>query len=217
MKLYPINLNLENKKCYVVGGGEVAARKISGLLSAGAKVEVIAPEVCKKISDLAECGKIILRREKYSAEKISDGAILIAATNNFELNKKILSDGRQKNFLVNVVEGESDFNVPSKIQRGDFLLTISTAGSSPAFSKFVRENLEREFDKDFGDALKIISKYRQEVKNILQNYEDRKKFWREVLTPEMWKLFKAGELEKAEAILKNAFDSVGTELQDGSH
>ena len=217
MKFYPINLNLENKKCYVVGGGEVAARKISGLLSAGAKVEVIAPEVCKKISDLAECGKIILRREKYSAEKISDGAILIAATNNFELNKKILSDGRQKNFLVNVVEGESDFNVPSKIQRGDFLLTLSTAGSSPAFSKFVRENLEREFDKDFGDALKIISKYRQEVKNILQNYEDRKKFWREVLTPEMWKLFKTGELEKAEAILKNAFDSVGTELQDGSH
>jgi len=181
-------------------------------LHAGAVVEVIAPEVCKKISELAECGKIILHREKYSAEKISDGVILIAATDDFELNKKILADGREKNFLVNVVDGESDFNVPSKIQRGDFLLTISTGGTSPAFSKFVHENLEREFDKNFGDGLKIISRYRQEVKNILQNHEDRKNFWRNVLTPEMWKLFKAGELEKAEAIIKNALVSVGTEL-----
>lgn len=212
MKFYPINLNLENKKCFVIGGGEVAARKVLGLLDAGAKVEVIALDVCEEILQLAEKNLITLKLESYSAEKISGGVILIAATNDFELNKKILTDGRQKNFLVNVVEGESDFNVPSKIQRGDFLLTISTAGSSPAFSKFVRENLEREFDKNFGEGLKIISKYRQEVKNILQNHKDRKKFWREVLTPEMWKLFKAGELEKAEAILKNALNSVGTEL-----
>ena len=86
------------------------------------------------------------------------------------------------------------------------------AQSSPAFSKFVRGNLEQEFDKNFGEGLKIISHYRQEVKNILQNHEDRKKFWREILTPKIWKLLKAGELEKAEAILKNALDSVGTEL-----
>ena len=212
MKFYPINLNLENKKCFVIGGGEVATRKVLGLLDAGAQVEVIALNACEKILKLAEKNLITLKLESYSAEKISGGVILIAATNDFELNKKILTDGRQKNFLVNVVEGESDFNVPSKIQRGDFLLTISTAGSSPAFSKFVRENLEREFDKNFGEGLKIISHYRQEVKNILQNHEDRKKFWREVLTPEMWKLFKTGELEKAEAILKNALNSVGTEL-----
>ena len=212
MKFYPVNLNLENKKCYVVGGGEVAARKISGLLDAGAVVEVIAPEVCKKISELAAQKKMILRRENYSAEKISAGKILIAATNDFELNKKILQDGREKNFLVNVVEGESDFNVPSKIQRENFLLTISTAGTSPAFAKFVRENLEQEFDKNFGEGLKIISRYRQEVKNILQNHEDRKNFWRGVLTSEMWKLLKAGELEMVEAKIKNAFDSLGTEL-----
>ncbi len=216
MKFYPVNLNLENKKCFVIGGGEVAARKIFGLLEAGAKVEVIAPEVCKKISDLATERKITLRLEKYSAEKISDGIILVAATNDFELNKKILEDGRQKNFLVNVVEGESDFNVPSKIQRENFLLTISTGGNSPAFSKFVRENLEREFDKNFGEGLKIISRYRQEVKNILQNHEDRKKFWRGVLTSEMWKLLKNGELEKAEAKIKNAIDGVGAELQNCS-
>ena len=212
MKFYPVNLNIENKKCYVVGGGKVAARKIFGLLDAGAKVEVISPKVCEEISALAARKKIVLTQEKYSAEKISEGVILIAATDDFELNKKILADGREKNFLVNVVEGESDFFVPSKIQRGNFLLAISTFGTSPAFSKFVRENLEREFDKNFGEGLEIISKYRQEVKKVLKNRDERKKFWSGILDKKMWKLLKNGELDKAEEILKNAFKSCGTEL-----
>ena len=216
MKFYPVNLNLENKKSVVIGGGKVALRKILTLLDCGARVEVITPEACEEISQLAEDKKIILLCEKYSAEKLCDGVILIAATNDLELNKKILADGRKKNFLVNAVEGESDFNVPSKIERGDFLLTISTGGNSPAFSKFVRENLEKEFDKNFGEGLKIISHYRQEVKKILQNHEDRKIFWRKVLTAEMWKLLKNGELLKAEGIIKNALGSFGTELQNST-
>ena len=216
MKFYPINLNIENKKCTVVGGGKVALRKILSLLDCGAKIEVIAPEVCEEIFQLSKQKKITLIQEKYSAEKISTGMILIAATNDFELNKKILRDGRNKNFLVNVVEGESDFNVPSKIERGDFLLTISTGGNSPAFSKFVRENLDQEFSADFGEGLKIISQKRQEVKKLLQNHEDRKNFWRRILTPELWQLLKKGELEKVEEIIKNAVESAGAELQDGS-
>ena len=216
MKFYPINLNIENKKCTVVGGGKVALRKILSLLDCGAKIEVIAPEVCEEIFQLSKQKKITLIQEKYSAEKISTGMILIAATNDFELNKKILRDGRNKNFLVNVVEGESDFNVPSKVERGDFLLTISTGGNSPAFSKFVRENLDQEFSADFGEGLKIISQRRQEVKKLLQNHEDRKNFWRRILTPELWQLLKKGELEKVEEIIKNAVESAGAELQDGS-
>ncbi len=214
--LYPINLKIENQKCVVIGGGKVAYRKILRLLDSDAKVEVISPTVCTEIFQLAEQNKISLRLESYSAEKISTGLILIAATDNFELNKKILADGRAKNFLVNDVDGDGDFFVPSKIQRGDFLLTISTGGSSPAFAKFVRENLEAEFDENFGAGLEIISRYRQEVKNILQNHEDRKKFWRGILTPSMWKLLKNGELEKAEGIIKNALDSVGAELQNST-
>ena len=212
MKFYPVNLNVENKKCYVIGGGKVALRKIFRLLDAGAEVEVIAPEVCAEIEKLFAAGKINLIREKYSAEKISDGKILIASTNDPALNKKILEDGRRKNFLVNVVDVEGDFNVPSKIQRGDFLLTISTGGNSPAFAKFVREMLEQEFDSNFGEGLKIISRYRQEVKKLLKNHEDRKFFWREVLDEELWRLLKNGELEKVEAKIKNALKGVGAEL-----
>ena len=205
MKVYPINLVVENKKCIVVGGGKVAYRKICGLLDADAQVEVISPKVCDEISKLVDEGKITLIREKYSAEKISDGLILIAATNDVEVNRLAAEDARKKNFLVNVVtDCESDFTVPSKIIRGDFLLTISTGGNSPAFSKFVREMLETEFDSNFDEGLKIIAKLRREVKKILPDNKARTKFWREVLTPELWQLLKSGEVDK----LKNLFQVI---------
>ena len=211
MKFYPVNINIQDKKCVVVGGGKIAYDKIIGLLEAGANVEVIAPEICPQLEKISDKVKIV--RENYSAEKISDGVILIAATNNAELNAQIAADGHAKHFLVNIVDDiSSDFIVPSRIRRGDFLLAISTGGSSPAFSKFVREMLEREFSSDFGEGLKIISHYRQEVKKHLQNHEDRKNFWRENLTPEMWELLKNGELEKVEAKIKNALESVGNKL-----
>ena len=203
MKFYPINLIVENKKCVVVGGGKVAYRKICDLLDAGAKVEVIAPEVCAEISNLVDAGKVTLISEKYSAEKISDGLILIAATDDAEVNRLAAESARAKNFLVNVVtDFDGDFTVPSKISRGDFLLTISTGGNSPAFSKFVREMLEKEFDSNFDEGLKIISDLRCKVKKILPDDKARIKFWREILTPEIWQLLKVGNIDKLKKVLE---------------
>ena len=205
MKFYPINLNVENKKCIVIGGGKIALEKILGLLEAGANVEVIAPKICAEVEELFAQGKINLIREEYSAEKISDGVILIAATNNFELNRKILADGRARNFLVNIVDDlVSDFTVPSRIRRGDFLLAISTGGKSPGFSRFVRQMLEKDFDENFAEGLKIISEYRQIAKKFFPTFEERIKFWREVLTPEVWQLLKSGELAALENKIKKS-------------
>ena len=209
MKFYPINLNVENKKCFVVGGGKIALEKILGLIEANAKVEVIAPKICAEVEELFQNGKINLIREKYSSEKISDGAILIAATNNFELNQKILSDGREKNFLVNIVDSfDGDFTVPSRIRRGDFLLAISTGGKSPGFSRFVRQMLEKDFDENFSEGVKIISKYRAEVKKILPTFEERINFWREVLTPEVWKMLKSGKISEIENEIKKSLTKI---------
>ena len=205
MKFYPINLNVENKKCVVIGGGKIALEKISGLIEANAKVEVIAPKVCAEVEKLFQSGKINLIREKYSSEKISDGVILIAATNNFELNQKILSDGREKNFLVNIVDSfDGDFTVPSRIRRGDFLLAISTGGKSPGFSRFVRQMLEKDFDENFAQGVEIISKYRAEVKKILPTFEERINFWRKVLTEKVWEMLKSGKISEIEDKIKKS-------------
>lgn len=203
MKTYPINLNIENKKCVVVGGGKIAFDKITGLLEAGAQVEVIAPQICAELENLRDKIKIV--RENYSADKISAGVILIAATNNSFLNAQIAADARAKHFLVNIVDDiSSDFIVPSRIRRGDFLLAISTGGNSPAFSKFARKMLERELDENLGAAVEIISKYRQEVIKKIPTHELRIQFWQEILTPEIWQDIKRGALSALENKITDA-------------
>ena len=215
MKLYPINLDIDGKPCVVVGGGEVALRKIRGLLAAGARVKVIAPEVCAEVEELARRGEITLTREKFSEDMLGDELILIAATDNPEVNRRAAC---AKNILVNVVEGTGgNFNVPSTIRRGELLLTISTGANSPAFSKFIRQMLEAELDDTFGAGLEIISRWRRELKRCLPNHTQRKIFWQRVLTQETWQLLKQGHLNELEERINHALESFGLESQDGTH
>ena len=94
MKTYPINLNIVGKRCVVVGGGEVALRKIRGLLEAGAIVKVIAPEICAGVEELFQRGEIFLTRENFSPDMLDDELILIAATDNPAVNRlPVTSEG----------------------------------------------------------------------------------------------------------------------------
>ena len=215
MRLYPINLDIDGKPCVVIGGGEVALRKIRGLLAAGAVVKVIAPEICAEVEELAQRGEITLTRENFSEDMLGDELILIAATDNPEVNRRAAC---AKNVLVNVVEGAGgNFNVPSTIRRGELLLTISTGANSPAFSKFIRQMLEAELDENFGAGLEIISRWRRELKRRLPNHTQRKIFWQMVLTQETWQLLKQGQLNELEERINHALESFGLESQDGTH
>ena len=214
MRLYPINLDIDGKSCVVIGGGEVALRKIRGLLAAGAKVRVIAPEVCEQVEELAQRGEISLTLEKFSEELLGDELILIAATDNPEVNRRA---AQAKNIPVNVVEGTGgNFNVPSTIRRGELLLTISTGANSPAFSKFIRQMLEAELDENFGAGLEIISARRRELKHILPNHKRRQIFWQKILTQETWQLLKQGQLNELEERINHALESFGLESHDGT-
>lgn len=205
MKLYPINLDIAGKPCVVIGGGKVALRKIRGLLQAAAVVKVISPEVCAEVEELFRRGEIFLTREKFSADMLGDELLLIAATDNPAVNRQAAESARAKKILVNVVEGTGgNFFVPSRIARGDLLLTISTGANSPAFARFVRLMLEAELDENFGAGLELIAHYRAEVKQLLPDSKARQKFWREVLTPDLWQLLRNGQLNALEELLDAA-------------
>ena len=205
---YPINLDVAGKTCVVVGGGKVALRKILGLLEAGARIKVIAPEICAQVDELFKRGEIFWTRANFSAELLGDEIILIAATNSAQINRQACEVAQARKILFNSVDAGGNFNVPSRIRRGDFLLTISTGANSPAFAKFVRQMLEAELDENFGAGLEIISRARREVKQLLPNQPAREKFWRKVLTPELWQLLKAGELDKLKKFFDGAINSL---------
>ena len=211
MNFYPINLDVDGQACVVVGGGKVALRKICTLLESGAQVTVIAPEICAQVDELYQRGEILWTRENFSAELLGDELIVIAATNSAEVNRQVCEAAQARKILVNSVNADGNFNVPSRIRRGEFLLTISTGAKSPAFAKFVRLMLEAEFGENFGAGLEVISQARREVKRLLPNQSAREKFWHEVLTPELWQVLKSDDIDA----LKKFFDDAVNSLRAG--
>lgn len=201
----------------MIGGGEVAFRKIRGLLEAGAKVKVIAPKICTEVEKIFKRGEISLRKENFSPEMLSDEIILIAATDNPEINRLAAESAREKKILANVVNSNGgNFFVPSQIRRGELLLTISTGGNSPAFAKFLRKMLESDLDENFSAGLELISRYRREVKEILPESTARKNFWQQILTCEAWELLKRGKIDDLEEIISHALENSGLESHDGT-
>lgn len=138
-KYYPMFLDIEEKKCVVVGGGRVAKRKIEGLLRAGANVVVISPNLDEELK------KMVLWIEREYRDGDLDGAfIAIAATDNEEVNQMVYNEAEKKGILVNVVSSPylCRFIVPSIIERDDFTIAISSGGKNPSLSKNIRLKLE---------------------------------------------------------------------------
>ena len=219
---YPINLDIEGKVCVVLGGGHVAFRKVKGLLNANGDVIVIAPDICEELLQLVESGCIEWRQHKYSSGCLPDGLILIAATNDSEVNQLAAEEASSKNMLVNIVNATQKirnadtFTVPSVIRRNNLMLTISTEGSSPALSKCIRQYLETQFNDNFARWLEQLSEIRDEVKNTINDAGTRENFWHDVMSSENLYLAQMGEIDKAEVNIRNALDSYRGKSQNSS-
>lgn len=199
---YPIFLNISGKKCVVVGGGQVALRKVTTLLEHGASVEVISPDLCSELSQLAESGEIGVLQRSYRAGDLQDAVIAIAATNDSNTNLEVVKEARRKAVLVNVVDDaeSSDFIVPSYMRRGDVTIAISTGGRSPALARKIRNRLEKDFGDEYASLALLIDEVRAEVKG--QGIKVNGDAWQEALDLDLLgDLLRRGDNEKAKAIL----------------
>ncbi len=162
MRYYPVNLDIKKKHCLVVGGGGVGTRKVITLVDCGASVTVVSPEVTDALKTLAEKGTVTLERRPYESSDINGMFLVIGATNIDRVNTKIASDARHKNILCNIADQPEacNFILPSIVNRGDLVIAISTSGKSPAFSKQLRKNLEKEFGDEYAEFLKLMGAIR---------------------------------------------------------
>ncbi|HUJ68152.1 MAG TPA: bifunctional precorrin-2 dehydrogenase/sirohydrochlorin ferrochelatase, partial [Syntrophorhabdales bacterium] len=126
---YPLFLDLAHKLCIVVGGGAVAERKVRGLLSAGARVRLISPEVAAGIRKLARQGRIEIVLRAYQTGDLDGAALAIAATNREEINMRVREESKRLSILLNVVDSPDlgDFIVPSVVRKGPVLVAVSTS------------------------------------------------------------------------------------------
>ncbi|AXU55247.1 TPA: NAD(P)-dependent oxidoreductase [Clostridioides difficile] len=170
--LYPINLKLDELDVVIIGGGEVAYRKCKNFLEFNKNVTIVSKQILNKFYDLK--GNIKIIKDDYKEIYIKDASVIIAATNNRELNMEIGLYCRAKNKLVNVVDNIeiSNFTVPSYIKRGDLLISVSTGGKSPSLSSKVKKEIEERYTEDYEEYLNVLGDIR---KKVIKKYEDKSK------------------------------------------
>jgi len=164
-RLYPAFLSLRGKTCAVVGGGHVALRKVRSLLSTGANIIIISPQLHPELQALLATGSIRHIPGTYSREHLAGASLVFAATNDPAINQQVAQDAQQQGLWTNIADNpdESDFHVPATIHRQDLTLAISTAGGSPAFARYVRELLEQALHESLGQTLDMIAQARSRI------------------------------------------------------
>lgn len=165
MRYYPIHLDIRNRNCLVVGGGSVGTRKILTLLNCGAKVTVISPVVTRKLRELADAGTITLKKRSYRTGDLMGMFLVIGATDDPALNRQISNDADNLNTLCNIADRPEicNFILPSIVARGDLVITISTAGKSPALAKSLRQTIENQFGEEYSDFLRLMGAIRKKL------------------------------------------------------
>ncbi len=183
MPLYPVNLKITDRLCLVIGGGEVAARKAGSLLFCGARVRIISPEVVDDLRQLALAGKIEWRQRRYLKGDLQGVFLAIAATDQPEVQRQIADEAAERSVLLNSADdpGVCDFQVPSRLRRGELLITISTGGASPALSKQIRQRLEVEFGWEYGTVVTLLARLRELVVRGCPDTDNHAKVFYDVL------------------------------------
>ena len=205
MRFYPINLSIKGKRVVIVGGGAVAYRKCLTLLDAGAAVTVVSPELCAELACLANSSRIDWSSRHYREGDLKGAFLAFATTDNSETNRAVVRHAHQKGILINVADASDpgDFTVPASIATGDLLVTVSTGGTCPAFSRWLREDLQNRIGPEHAKALALLVKVREKLLTEGGDTAYNKRLLSELANSNLPELFKNDRREEIEAIVRH--------------
>jgi siroheme synthase-like protein len=175
MSLFPAFLKLSGRACLVIGAGQVALSKVDSLMRAGADVHVVSPKALPEIEELAREGALRWTRRKYEVGDVPGSFLVIAATDNVEVNHCVYRDAASRGILCNVVDDPPycDFYFPSVVERGPLQIAVSTEGESPAVAQRMRRELDAALPPDLGPWVQEMGRLRREVRTEHPPCENR--------------------------------------------
>jgi uroporphyrin-III C-methyltransferase/precorrin-2 dehydrogenase/sirohydrochlorin ferrochelatase len=208
MKHLPLFFDIRQRPCLVVGGGEVAARKVETLLRAGAQVTVVSPQLNPHLSERRDAGQLSHVAEAFDAAHLDDCVLVVAATADHDLNRRVSELARQANIPVNVVDRPElcTFIFPSIIERAPVTIAVSTGGAAPVLARLLRARLETLIPASYGRLAALSARFRDAVKARFPKMVERRRFWEKTLQGPIAEMVYAGRDEAAAAALKNALD-----------
>jgi len=208
MQYFPMFYQLDGKSCLVVGGGDVAARKVSLLFRAGGKVTVVAPVICESLRGRLNAGEINYVQREFEDGDLDGHVLAVAATDRQDVNERVSKLAQQRNLPVNVVDQPElcSFIVPSIIDRNPVQVAVSTGGASPVLARLLRARLETVIPATYGKLASLMEEFRDAVKRRF-SAENRRHFWESVVQGPIAELVFAGKEEAAREAMHHAVDS----------
>jgi uroporphyrin-III C-methyltransferase / precorrin-2 dehydrogenase / sirohydrochlorin ferrochelatase len=213
MEYLPLFVDLNDRPCLVVGGGEIAARKASLLLKANAKVSIVAPEISASTQNLVDTQQVTWLQTKFDGAQLTDQKLVIAATDKQAVNQHVYEKAKQQGILVNVADCPElcDFILPSILDRSPIVVAISSGGKSPILARQLRARLETLIPPSYGKLADLVGRYRDAVKAKFSKLSMRRRFWETVLQGQVADHVLAGRDEIGEQTLQTILEDVTPE------
>ena len=202
-RYYPVFIDVNQRRCIIIGGGNIGQEKVEKLLECDAEVFVISPEVNPRVKEMASNNEISWDRREYRQGDLEGAFIAIAATDDNKVNRQIAQEATERNVLLNVVDVTHlcTFIAPSVARRGEVTIATSTGGASPALARTFREKLTSSRILEFADLAPILAQARTELREkgvtVIPDH------WQTQITEELLDMVQAGESDEAYAILMN--------------
>ena len=198
---YPVFLDLKGRACVIVGGGEIAERKIANLLECGAVITMVSPQVTPGIRAHAEAGDIRWEAREYADGDLKGAFLAIASTDDEDVNRAVHEEASREGIVLNVVDRTAlcSFIAPAVVRRGEVTVALSTGGASPALARKLRETLEKSEVLEYASLAGVLSSARAEIKRLgVAVHPDR---WQECIDGELLALVQGGRSDEALARL----------------
>lgn len=219
MQALPIFMNITNRLCVVVGGGEVAARKVTMLLKAQASITLYSLALCDELHDLVRDKKINYINASFQEDQLKSACLVIAATDDEAVNTAVSIAARARNIPVNVVDAPAlcTFTMASIVERSPIVIAISSEGNAPVLARYIRTKIETMLPAGYGRIAQIAGEFRDKVKAKFTTTQERRIFWEHVLQGPIVERILSGQEEAArealnEALSENAVGSNNGEV-----
>ncbi len=206
MGLYPVGFELSGQDCVVVGGGEVAERKVEYLLQAGARVTVVSPEVTAGLRGMADEGILRWVAREYLDGDLRGFMLAMAATDHEPVNRQVSAEARARKIPVNVCDVPElcSFIVPAVVHQGDLTVAIFTGGRSPTLARKIREDLEQQFGPEYAEFLTILGALRPQLMRDVPNLGLRQDVFRKLVYSNALDLLRQGRRDEVAAMAEAA-------------
>ena len=204
MRYYPVNLDVLNSDCLVVGGGGVGERKVKALLECGAKVTVISLDATEHLKVLASEGHLVLKLRGYRSSDLDARFLVIGATNDEDLNQQISQDASKRGTLCNIADRPQvcTFVLPAIVRQGDLVIAISTSNRSPAVAKWIRQALEKEFGPEYAILLNVMGAIRQGFQVEKKSPEAHKGLFEQLLAKGLLEMIREDRTQDVDSLFK---------------